>query len=511
MSEALRPTRKNEQKQPGWQRLSPWAVLLLLLSGGVTLVRQHLPLVLGAGAGLTMLERLGLRELALGGATLLGLAMLCSLLYYRRFRYRCDGDVLIVQKGLLEHREFKVAARHVQSIVTHQPVYMRPFGLVLWEVETQAGEASRIALPGIRRECAEALERELRSSTDLAPSLQGQRNATPSEDRASARRAAPHFTLNGKAIVLHGLASRSIFVIAAMLSPFVRPLERWVHDVLPQLDLAAWQPASPWVTIALGILLVVATLSVLAILAAWWRFHGYELFDEGDRQVQRSGLVHRQEQTLSLSRLQVVEWVQTGLGRLLGRGYLVCHQYGSSGGDAAESRRFLVPGLTEAQHEWLTVRFWPGYAAGQPLQRVDSSYRRVLLLRHVLLSTGAAVLVEVLAPGQLSLLAWGGLAGGLLLLSSALAQWRWIATGWAKENSYLRIRRGILGQRTGVFPLQHLISLRVQQSWLQRRRGVATLHLELANGRQTLPYLNAKEAHRLADALLFSAENAQLA
>ncbi|OUE41023.1 hypothetical protein BZY95_12930 [Billgrantia desiderata SP1] len=508
-----------------WQRLSPWAVLLLLLSGSASLLRQHMPLVLGAGAGLALVERLGLRELALGGAVLLILAVLISLLYYRRFRYCCDGDVLIVQKGLLEHREFKVAARHVQSIVIRQPVYMRPFGLVLWEVETLAGEASRIALPGIRRERAEVLERELRPPDGRRRPTKPRPGATSESSPADEMQAVPRFVIGAKAIVLHGLASRSIYLIAAMLSPLVRPLERWLHDRLPQLDFEAWMPGSPLLAVAVGLLAVVILLALLAILAAWWRFHGFVLLDAGERQIQRSGLFHRQEQTLSLARLQVVEWVQTGLGRLLGRGYLVCHQYGALGGDAGESRRFMVPGLSEAQGEALTAHFWQGSAgsgyfkpgrftghagSGQLLRRVDPSYRRVLFLRYLLLLAGGAALVlGLLISLELSWPAWGGLAAGLPLLAAVLAHWRWIATGWAQEGDFLRVRRGVVGQRTGIFPMHHLISLRLQQSWLQRRRGVATLHLELANGRQTLPYLKEDDARHLADTLLFTAECAQ--
>ncbi|WP_404297083.1 PH domain-containing protein [Halomonas sp.] len=504
-------SQKDASSAPGrlaladWQRLSPWAVGLMLVTASLSLVRQHLPLLLGAGAGLALVEGVGWREVGGVAALLLLLGGLLSLLYYRRFRFRLDGDVLVIQKGLFEHREFKVSARHVQHIAVHQPLYLRPFDVVQWQVETLAGEASRIELPGIRRELADALGETLQGADDTdVPSEEpaGEPDA-PSQPRSRVR-----YALTPRGLVLHGLTSRSIYVIAAMLSPLLQPLEGWLHHRLPQLDLLAWLPDSPLVAVGLGMGVVVLVLTALSVLAAWWRFHGYVLRDEGERQVQVSGLFHRHEQVLSLSRLQVVEWGQTGLGRVLGRGYLVCHQFGALGGAAAESRRFLVPGVTLAEGEALIESLLPGSGTLPPLNRVSRVYRRVLWLRSLLgLSAGVALLAWLAGPMLLSPWAWGLVAAGLAGLAAGAAQLRWQALGWAQQGETLHVRQGLWGQRTSVFPLSHVISLRLCQSWLQRRRGVATLQLQVANGRLTLPFLDEPLARALADRLLASVES----
>jgi len=493
-----------------WQRLSPWAMGLMLGTAGLSLVRQHLPLLLAALAGLTLVERIGWREVGAGAALLLLLAGALCLFYYRRFRFRLDGDVLVIQKGLFEHREFKVAARHVQHIAVHQPLYLRPFNVVQWQVETLAGEASRIELPGIRRGQADALSRRLQADTPGSG-----RGEAPSEgladgpDAAASPASRVRHALSPGALVLHGLTSRSIYVIAAMLSPLVRPLERWLHDHLPQLDRFAWLPDSPLVAVGLGLVAVLLALAVLAVLAAWWRFHGYELRDDGERQVQVSGLFHRQEQALSLARLQVVEWVQTGLGRLLGRGYLVCHQFGSLGGGAAESRRFLVPGLNLAEGVRLIGELWTGGDRLPPLARVSRLYRRVLWLRTLLgLGAGVAVLIWLVGPALIPPWGWALLAAVPVGLAAGVAELRWRTLGWARREAHLYLRQGLWGQRTSVFPLSHLISLAIRQSWLQRRRGLASLELQVANGRLTLPFLEEPLARALADQLLASVESA---
>lgn len=492
-----------------WQHLSPWAIGLMLVTTGVSLARQHMPLLLAAGAALTVSERFGLREALIGGLVAISIALLLSLLYFRRFRFRFDGEVLVVQKGLFVQRESKLSARHVQQTGVQQSPWMRPLGVVQWEVETLAGESASITLPGIRREVAEALEARLGDGGgregEAAEAPAASRDATPSRVR---------FALGPGALVLHGLTSRSLLVAAAILSPLVRPLEGWLHDRLPRLDLWAWLPASPMLALAIGLLAAVALLMLLSVLAAWWRFHGYVLRDEGERQVQVSGLAHRRSRTLTLKRLQVVEWAQTGTGRLLARGYLVCHQFGASAGsEAAESRRFTVPGLTAGQADALVASFWqergdpPSLTAS--LQGVSRVYRRVLFLRLLVAMAAATVLLGQAtgySPGELAPWNFGLILVVLVVLSAGLAQLRWKALGWARQGHWMRVRQGLWGRRTSLFPLQHLVSLNLQQNWFQRRRGVATLQLHLASGRLTLPFLDETIARELVDQLLGGVE-----
>lgn len=103
-----------------------------------------------------------------------------------------------------------------------------------------------------------------------------------------------------------------------------------------------------------------------------------------------------------------------------------------------------------------------------------------------------------------------GIVATLLLtltaLAALLAQLRWRALGWATEGDYLIVRHGLLGQQTQLFPLRSLIAVELQQTWLQRRRHVATLHLHLANGPVTLPWLDSNLANALANVLLAGVE-----
>ena len=487
-----------------WQRLSPWAMAILFTGSVARFLRENVPLLLGAGAGAALLERIGLRELALAALFLLLLGALVSLLRYRRFRFRLDGDVLIVRQGILEQRELKVGAERVQQIMIEQPAYMRPFDVVRFTVDTPGGVTAEVELPGIRRPQAEALRAALDTAREASGAGEGANRPVAGSGAVILFRA----TAGG--LVLHGVASNHAYVAAAAAAPLIQPLERLVIRRLEGFADRAWVDtllASPGLAVVLFLVALAVTLVLVSVAVAWLRFSGFLLLRDGERFVQRSGLLTRRERTLSSPKLQSVEWVETLIGRGLGRGYLVCRQYGGGRGPDQAGERFIVPALDRPGGDRLAHAFWAGLPPGEGFlsldhQRVHPLYRRVVAIRLGLLAT--------LSAGALALI--GGHAGWLLLIPAALVvtapagHLRWLAVGWRRQGRYLLVRRGLLGRRTSVFPLHNIQAVALRESYLQRRHGLATLRLQLASGPVSLPYIDRATALALANASIHLAE-----
>lgn len=553
-----------------WRRLSPWALAILFTQRVTRFVRENIPLLLGAGAGAALLERIGLRELSLALVVGLLIAGLVSLLYYRRFRFRLDGDVLVVQKGILERTEVKVDADRVQHIAIEQPFYLRPFDVVHFSLDTPGGITTEVELPGIRRELAEALRRAMEADRDRAPDTDPH-TATDTESRTVAT---PRllFRIGPGALTLHGLTSNHAYVIAVILAPLLQPLERMLLRDPERLAELPWLEslmASPVVAMALAGIGLLLVLVVISVAVSWMRFFDFQLFRYGPRYVQRSGLFNRQEQTLSTPKLQSIEWVQTALGRALGIGYLVCRQYGGAptGSDLAGGR-FLLPGLSRRDGVRLARAFWPdlftarahvptppGALPPEPsrpesstpecstsgnsatesfaserstsgnsesessvpqtaapedrslvlgFRRVSPGYRRFMALRLAVVAvsgTGGIVLLG----GPLGWLVFGLVVA---ILAWPIAHLRWLAVGWRQEGRHLLIRRGLLGLRTALFPLENIQAISLRRNWFQRRHGLATLHLQLASGAQRLPFIEYPTALAIANEALYRAEQA---
>ena len=476
-----------------WHYLSPWAVAFLLIRGGSRFARENIPILLGAGAGVALFERVGVREVALFAVVLVLASVLFAFAYYRRFRFRMEEDVLLVQRGLLQRTELKVAAGRVQQIGLQQPFYFRPLGIVRFVAETPGGGSAEVELPGIRRDLAESLRRSLSGDEE-----QGQPAFDPASGAAEAAPELIHMA-TAKGVTLHGLTSNAAYVFLAMIAPLVPAVERVSRHTLADGESATWLTGllvSPWLVAIVLVVAFPALIVTLSVVGAWLRFHGFRLTFEKGRYVQRSGLLNRHEQILSADRLQVVESVETLPGRLLRRRYLICRQIGSPArGGEHSARAFLVPGLTRRRADELVATLWECAPLVGALQQVDRRFARACAFRFAL---GGALLLGL---ATLLALDWRWLIGLVLLPLPALlyGRLRWLAVGWRIEGGVAEVRNGLLGRRSLVFPLDRVQGVQIRQSWWQRRRGLATVRLGLAGGSAVVPWLPLTQARGLAN------------
>ncbi len=480
-----------------WQRLSPWSVVYLFLRSALRIIRENLPLLFGAGAGVALFDGIGLREAGVTVAVLALIGMVTVIIQHRRFRFRIEGDLLRVRKGILEQSELKVRRAQIQQVMIEAPWHLRLFGLVRFSVDTPGGSATEVELPGIRPATAHSLRSALQSSqgnatSDLAPNSAAE---------------VPLFQATTTAVMLHGLSNNYAWVALVALMPFLNRLGRGLHERLEQLS----PPDALLVLLDRPLLAAVVLLATLALLLmtasvviAMLRFHGFVLQQQGyagdgRRFRQTSGLLSRREQILSAPRLQVVERMETPIGRLLGRCHLVCRQIGGIHAEQDPgAQMFLVPGLDHATADRLLAVIWPQAPAQARLERVHSHYRRISWLRlsGIACAAVAAISWQAADPRLLLVLL------PLLPLLAGVAHLRWLAVGWRGESGWLQARFGLLGRRTSTFPIVHIQRAALKQNLFQRRRGVADLILTLASGPITLPCLDETRAWALLEEII---------
>lgn len=489
-----------------WQRLSPLALVFLIVSGLQRQVRENLFLFAGAGAGAAFTDWLGVRELVLIVLAFVLISTLGAMIYHRRFRFRLEADAVRVRRGLIEQKELRVRFDRVQNIQLGQPFYYRPFGLVRFSLQTPGAADKEVELPGIPRALAETMRDRISAVRASGPAAADQEHPGP------AAAASTLFAASPGRLFLHGLSSNQVWVIAGLffylggnlLERFDERMEIWMESAVDNAE-ALVTPGSPWLlglSVVLVFLLLLFGLSGLLALARYWRF---ELFERGDRLVATAGLFDRKEQTVRRNKVTGVMLRQSAVGRVLGCWSLLVRQTRSSDEDVAASRNaFLLPGLRSGDLT-LSATLLPGLDWAREFHGISPRFRQFAWSRLLLgLVATLGVLALILGPAHWSLVGIALLAGlAVPALHLRFRQW-----GWARQERMLWVRRGLFGRRFDGFDLEKVQQARVTSSPYQRRHDLVSLELVLPHGSISLPFLPEADAAGLANLAVTAAEMA---
>ncbi len=515
---ALNQTQMVSERESGaaradedWQRLSPLALVFLVLNTLQRQIRENLFLFAGAGAGAAFTDWMGLREFLLIAAVFVLLSVLGAMIYHRRFRFRLENDAVRVRRGLIEQKEVRVRFERVQNIQLGQPFYFRPFGLVRFSLETPGAAEKEVELPGIPRALAESM-RDRISVARASGAAQTSGECGDSElDQHSAESGLLLRSTSGR-LILHGLSSNQVWVIAGLFFYVVGNLSRRFEDRVDQLlEEAAGSadaltlPAPDWLiglSLVLALLLVLFGLSGLLALVRFWRF---ELRERGDRLVTTSGLLDRREQTVRRAKITGLVVRQSAVGRILGAWQVLVRQTRSSDLESdGRQGAFLLPGLTRSDLD-ISARLLRQSAMPEHFKGVSARFRSFAWSRLLLILVLAVVVLVLLFGSDHWALLPAALLAALALPALHLRFRHW---GWALQGTRLWVRSGLLGHRFEVFDLRQVQQARVTSSPYQRRHDLVSLELVLPHGAVSVPFLPENEAARLANEALARAEAA---
>lgn len=514
-----------------WTRCSPLAVLFFL-STLITGQVRNLGQLGGMVALVVFLASQGLVAMLAGALSLLGLFALVAALRHWCFRFRIDADRIRIRQGVFHRTEVVMHFDRVQSVVVEQPFFCRLLNLVSIGFDTAGSTTEEGRLPAVAPSFAAELRTRVermgrvedRRSNDAAPLAAAEPSSTSAPDAP-----APLLRLRAGDMVRIGLADRSAIalVIATVVgwhtvditAPGRERYRRWL-DALAE-PFADWGLVEVGVGVAGGLLALLLALLTVTIAAAFLRFHGFQLFAaEGDRSFRTErGLLSRTTAFAERAKIQQVKVCQGLVMRCLGGRFrlrapvaaLIVDAEISGQGDAAPGG-LRVPMLTAEQLGDIAARVLGAERGDLPVVPRKTGFVAIspLYIRARTLAWGVVpglVAVAALYPffgvASLGCLAWPPLMG--------LVAWQlWRRRGYLATAQGLAWRSGFLAVRLDVFLFRKAQDIRVAQSPLERRRGLATLDVILASGQVKLPYIDHATARALRDYLVYKVEASDL-
>ena len=427
--------------------------------------RQFVPLVIpvvaatGLGGGRTTVVALVV------AVTLLSLGT--AALSWWRFSYADGPASVVVTRGLLARSVRTVPNDRIRGVEVETPVLHRLFGLVRVRIDAAAGTVSgkeeELVVDGVSRAEGDRLRTAVLTHRQAAPVPGGAEDPAEEEFGRFDNRWLLYAPLVGSYLALPMAAVGALFRLAQELPESLRP----------DLDDAVLAGLRAVVVLVVGALLLLLVGSVVGAAIVNW---GFRLVRRGGSLVAVRGLITRRHTELEIDRIRGAT-VAEGAGMRLVRAARV-NALVTGLGDAAR-RGQLLP-LGPRSEAWTLAHRLveePG-----PLVAHPPAARR----RRIVRATLAGLVVTAAGLAATALAGWWELLVAglvLLVLGVPLGLGRYAALGHATGPRSFSVRSGWLVREQAVLQRRAVVGWQVQQTFFQRRAGLATVLACVGAGR----------------------------
>ena len=446
-------------------------------------------------------------EMLMNATVLIGglISLTVSVVAYFRYYFHLEQDQLVIKKGVFNQSLTKLPFERIQNLYIEQNVLHRLLGVVSLRVDSAGSSGHEVTIDALEREDAEAmrafvLERkqgerietgnlDVEDGTVTAPIAQSVVLRLTLEDLLKIGVTQNHLATAG---VIVGTVFGFLFTVAgAFEQDLVKTLiERW-----PALQPGFW-----------GFLILATLLFVIAFLLTLVRtvtqYYDLQFFESLDGFQLKAGLFNRREASMQKRKIQLVRWTDNPLRRLLGLYKVSIHQATSSSERVAE--QIAIPGCKLEQVDDVVHSSFSGSdEADFQEHQISGSYFNWYIRFYAVLPLavfGACWYFFQEPRFALPTIAFPILGGIYLWYYQRKFKLR-------LSQEYVKISEGVLGRTVTLLPIFKVQSIRIRQSYFQRRRQLASVDLFTAGGSVSVPFLPLALARDMQDYVLYRVES----
>ena len=465
-----------------WQRL-PWVALIFFFLSSLRLTIKHAYNALPAFVAIFV----GLRSLlqywpyaVLAGLVIL---LLATLLRYRRFTFALEPARIRVRQGVFSRTELNLDYDRIQQADIIKPIWFKPFELAILQLQSAGSKGAEVAVAGLPIAQAEQLQQA------ILRSMRESENVSTTAEIEAENTADFSLSLPNSEVLRIGLLQNTL-IVAGVLLALLFSNQVVSNYIIEGVESFIVGFAFLWQAVVLLIFMALAAVAILmlgAVLFYFNQYYQYQLYRSGDRVAYTAGLLSKLSRSFRMPKLQLVEFRQGAVARLLRRTQMRVLQAGGMT-DKAEGR-FTVPILDKQRRQLISDDFRLPSAAWQ---RVSKWLVLSWLLSFWWWLAGVAVGAMV---------NWWFMPVMLVLL--LLLRWQyWRVFGWHFDGDWLALRVGVLGRNERFAPAAKMQRATVLSGPLQRRLGFANLLIYTAGGTLTISWLPHQQAYALYSELL---------
>ena len=500
-----------------WQTLSPVAILFFILNFAIRFFKDG---VLNMGPAfavfLTQVEDKSFWGM-IAFLVFVVFLVIYSFLYYKTFRFKVQGDKILLTKGILQKETTTLQFNKVQNVNLSVPFYFQPFNLVNCIFDSAGSSQKEISFPGVKLDYADSLRDAIISYKKAYKLSNKDQEAIESENNMQGDETAfqdsdtPTLRLSIKEVAKFGLSSNMTFLLLAFLAPFMEIIiDTAEKSIIPYLTsvvniLATNSDQAERVAIGIFVAGVILAAVMLSVLAAVIQFYKYELFVNNDNLKRVAGLFDRHQITMTKHRIQAVSIKQNWVFLLFKRVTVQFHQMATfKAGSAKDKSNLSIPTLLPSKCPDILKQAFPDLAVDNfGFTRINKRFWSRTFIFLWLLPVG--VVGGVFTYFNFSFV----YSYFLLPIGFGLSYLRWRRYGLWYNNQYIAIRSGLFGHKISVFPIYKVQKVSLIATPAMRRAALSSVELQMAYGSLSVPYLPLEKAQAFANLVINEVETNQ--
>ncbi|MCL1634950.1 PH domain-containing protein [Luteimonas sp. SX5] len=431
-----------------------------------------------------------------------GVLALASVWQYFTYRYRIDGDRLVVRSGLLHRSLRQIPFARIHNVALHQSLLHRIFGVAEVRLESAGGEKPEAQMRVLKLSDAMALEALLRRRGAAAADVAGAEAADEQGELLLQLPLAEVLRLglisNRGLIVVGGAVAASSQFSPRLIPNLFESAGKMLFGYAGSHHFGPAEYALAGLSLVLGF---IALMRLFSMLLALLQYFGFRLVRQGRRLTVERGLLTKLRTSVPRRRIQAWTLREGIVHRLLKRRTLQIDTAVAGKQDDTRGMGELAPVATPPACDALLQHLLP--RARWPLADWSGLHRDAWL-RLWLPGIAFAFALSAILFWRLGM--WGAL--GLLWLPWAafVARQHARRAGYAVNDEVVAVREGWWSRHWRFAEIDKLQALRLTRSPLDRRFGMATVHLDTAGAGAMAPplrirYLPDAEANALYERL----------
>ena len=493
----------NSLLMANWQRLSPLSVIFFIGKLISKVIKDMLPSLAPLGIIIFSSDNKSLiiMLVAIGAISLI---LLSSFLQYWFFKYKQEGDKILINDGVFKKNKRVITFDRIQNINILQPIYFKLFNLVTLQIQTAGAKGNEADLAGIPKILADHLRNVILDTHSQNIESDGDTQVEEGNQQSINEEILAKANLLD--LVKYGISSNGIFWFFIILAPLAGVLDDVIkdwftnEDMLTMINFLGGGFSGKIFAFIFSFIIVIFLMLAFSVIGAIFRYYRYRLIQtkidsksktgdiENEVRLKRtSGLLTRFEESLKLNKVQSFITKTNFIGKWIGVEHITLGQVSSGTSNQPQKQSlFIIPARKLNQTLSLLKNIFNDAPEKIETDAISKRYINKTIILKLFLPSLLICLPFIIA----NKIYWLSIVPFIIsAIFFPIVYRRWKAYRYGMKNGYARFERGLFGYRYITFPLYKVQRAEVRQSPIQRRRKLATLKVYLASNQLQMQYI----------------------